>query len=150
MGMSRSFRTAMAALLLGVPATAMAAADITMHRDPGCPCCEKWAKQVKAQFGRAVRVVDDANRPALMKARGVPGDLASCHTAIIDGMTFEGHVPIADMKRALATKPKGVTGLAVAGMPMGSLGMEMPGMKAQAYDVIAFGPGGRRVYAHHG
>lgn len=148
--MSQSFRAAMAALLLGVPATAMAAADITMHRDPGCPCCEKWAKQVKAQFGRAVRVVDDANRPALMKARGVPVDLASCHTAIIDGMTFEGHVPIADMKRALATKPKGVTGLAVAGMPMGSPGMEMPGMKAQAYDVIAFGPGGRRVYAHHG
>lgn len=148
--MSRSFRAAMAALLLGVPAATMAAADITMHRDPGCPCCEKWAQQVKAQFGRAVRVVDDANRPALMKARGVPGDLASCHTAIIDGMTFEGHVPIADMKRALATKPKGVTGLAVAGMPMGSPGMEMPGMKAQAYDVIAFGPGGRRVYAHHG
>ncbi|RDE04482.1 DUF411 domain-containing protein [Sphingomonas aracearum] len=120
-----------------------------MHRDPGCPCCEKWAQQVKAQFGRAVRVVDDANRPAFMKARGVPQDLASCHTAIIDGMAFEGHVPIADMKRALATHPKGVTGLAVAGMPMGSPGMEMPGMKAQAYDVIAFGPSGRRVFARH-
>ena len=71
--MSRSFRAAMAVLLMGVPAAAMAAVDITMHRDPGCPCCEKWAQQVKAQFGRAVRVVDDANRPALMKARGVPG-----------------------------------------------------------------------------
>ncbi len=148
--MNRSFRAAMAVLLLGVPAAALAAADITMHRDPGCPCCGKWAQQVKAQFGRAVRVVDDANRPGFMKTRGVPGDLASCHTAIIEGMTFEGHVPIADMKRALATRPKGVTGLAVAGMPMGSPGMEMPGMKAQAYDVIAFGPGVRRVFAHHG
>jgi len=28
--------------------------------------------------------------------------------------------------------------------------MEIAGMKPQAYDVIAFGPGGRRVYAHHG
>ncbi len=147
--MSRSFRSAMAALLLSVPATALAAGPVLMHRDPGCPCCEKWAQQVKAQFGRAVRVVDDANRPAFMKARGVPADLASCHTAIIDGMTFEGHVPIADMKRALATKPKGVSGLAVAGMPMGSPGMEMPGMKAQSYEVIAFGPGGRRVFARH-
>ena len=64
-------------------------------------------------------------------------------------MTFEGHVPIADMKRALATHPKGVTGLAVVGMPMGSPGMEMPGMKAQAYDVIAFGLSGRRVFARH-
>ncbi|MDQ9476763.1 DUF411 domain-containing protein, partial [Serratia marcescens] len=65
------------------------------------------------------------------------------------GMTFEGHVPISDMKRVLAQHPKGVTGLAVAGMPMGSPGMEMAGMKGQPYDVIAFGPGGRRVFAHH-
>jgi hypothetical protein len=65
-------------------------------------------------------------------------------------MAFEGHVPIADMKRALAQHPKGVRGLAVAGMPMGSPGMEMPGMKAQPYDVIAFGAAGRRVFAHHG
>ncbi len=85
-----------------------------------------------------------------MKARAVPGDLMSCHAAIIDGMTFEGHVPIADMKRALATKRKDVIGLAVAGMPMGLPEIEMPDMKAQAYDVIAFGPGGRRVYTHHG
>ena len=133
-----------------MPVAALAAGPVLMHRDPGCPCCEKWAQQVKAQFGRAVRVVDDANRPAFMKARGVPADLASCHTAIIDGITFEGHVPIADMKRALATHPKGVTGLAVAGMPMGSPGMEMPGMTAQPYNVVAFGPGGRRVFAHHG
>lgn len=138
-----------AAFVFAMPAAALAADPVLMHRDPGCPCCEKWARQVKAQFGRAVRVVDDAKRPAFMKQRGVPADLASCHTAIIDGMTFEGHVPIADMKRALATRPKGVTGLAVAGMPMGSPGMEMPGMKTDRYDVVAFGPGGRRVFARH-
>lgn len=121
-----------------------------MHRDPGCGCCGEWAKQVKAQFGRAVRIVDDANRAAFQKARGVPADLASCHTAVIDGMTFEGHVPIADMKRALSVRPKGVSGLAVAGMPLGSPGMEVPGMKTQRYDVMAFGSGGRRVFARHG
>ena len=32
---------------MGLPATAMAAADIAMHRDPGCGCCEKWAAQVR-------------------------------------------------------------------------------------------------------
>jgi len=35
-------------------------------------------------------------------------------------------------------------------MPMGSPGMEVPGGMSQAYDVIAFGPAGQRVYAHHG
>jgi hypothetical protein len=143
------FRLALAALALAVPAAAVAADAILVHRDPGCGCCGEWARIVKAQFGRTVTIIDDANRPALMTARGVPADLASCHTAIIDGMAFEGHVPIADMKRALAQHPKGVRGLAVPGMPMGSPGMEVPGMKAQPYEVIAFGPTGRRVFARH-
>lgn len=142
-------RYLLAAAMLGVPAVAVAADTILVHRDPGCGCCGEWAKIVKAQFGRAVRIVDAANRPAMMKARGVPADLASCHTAIIDGMTFEGHVSIADMKRALAQRPKGVSGLAVAGMPLGSPGMEVPGRPAQSYAVIAFGPNGRRVFAQH-
>ena len=144
-----SMRYLFAAVMLGVPAIAAAADTILVHRDPGCGCCGEWAKIVKAQFGRAVRIVDDANRPAMMKARGVPADLASCHTAIIDGMTFEGHVPIADMKLALAQRPKGVRGLAVAGMPLGSPGMEVPGRPAQSYAVVAFGPSGRRVFARH-
>ncbi len=142
-------RTLLAALALAVPATAFAAQQIIVHRDPGCGCCEKWAAQVKAQFGRSVQMVDDANRPAFQRARGVPADLASCHTAVIEGLTFEGHVPIADMKRLLAARPGGVTGLAVAGMPMGSPGMEIPGMKGQPYVVVAFGPGGRKVFARH-
>ena len=147
--MKRTIHVSLAAILLLIPASALTAADIAMHRDPGCGCCEQWAAQVKAQFGRQVRIVDDANRAAFARKRGVPIDLASCHTAVIDGMSFEGHVPIADMKRALAQRPKGVTGLAVAGMPLGSPGMEMPGMKAQRYDVVAFGPSGRRVFARH-
>jgi hypothetical protein len=148
--MMLNFRTVIAAAALALPATAIAATPILVHRDPGCGCCEKWAAQVKAAFGGSLRMVDDANRAAFEKGRGVPADLASCHTAAIDGMTFEGHVPVVDIKRVLKERPKGVSGLAVAGMPMGSPGMEMPGMRGQPYDVVAFGPGGRRVYAHHG
>jgi hypothetical protein len=65
-------------------------------------------------------------------------------------MVFEGHVPIADMERVLAQKPRGVRGLAVAGMPMGSPGMEVPGQRAEAYNVMAFGSGGQKVFARHG
>ena len=148
--MKNGVRGAVAALLMTIPAVASAAADIAMHRDPGCGCCEKWAAQVRQQFGRKVQIIDDDRREVLQRKIGLPADLASCHTAIIDGMAFEGHVPIADMKRALAQHPKGVRGLAVAGMPMGSPGMEVPGMRPQPYDVIAFGATGRRVFAHHG
>ena len=132
-----------------VATPALAASEAVMHRDPGCGCCEKWAAQVRKAFGRNVKVVDDANRPALQRKVGLPAGLASCHTALIDGMAFEGHVPIADMKRVLAAKPKGVRGLAVAGMPIGSAGMEVPGMKADQYAVVAFGSSKPFVYAKH-
>ena len=132
-----------------VATPALAASEAVMHRDPGCGCCEKWAAQVRKAFGRSVKVIDDANRPALQRRVGLPAHLASCHTALIDGMAFEGHVPVADMKRVLAAKPKGVRGLAVAGMPLGSPGMEAPGYPADRYNVIAFGSGKTSVFAKH-
>lgn len=146
----RSISLLAASFALGMPSLALAAADIVVHRDPGCGCCEQWAAQVRQQFGRRVTMIDDQRRAAFQRAQGVPARLASCHTALIDGMVFEGHVPIADMKRALAQRPRGVKGLAVAGMPIGSPGMEVPGQRAQAFDVVAFGPGGERVFARHG
>lgn len=132
-----------------VATPALAASDAVMHRDPGCGCCENWAAQVRKAFGRSVKVIDDTNRPAFQKQMGVPASLSGCHTALIDGMVFEGHVPITDMKRVLAAKPKGVRGLAVAGMPLGSPGMEAPGYPADRYNVIAFGSGKTSVFAKH-
>lgn len=138
------------ALALALLSTsALAAGDIVIHRDPGCGCCEKWAAQVREKFGRTVKVVNDADRSALHKHLGMPANLVSCHTAIIDGIAFEGHVPIADMKRVLAAKPKRVRGIAVAGMPLGSPGMEAPGYKADRYNVIAFGSGKTSIFARH-
>ncbi len=128
---------------------ALAAGDILMHRDPGCGCCEQWAARVRQTFGRNVRIVDDANRTAFQQQVGLPANLVSCHTAIVDGIAFEGHVPIADMRRVLASRPKGVRGLAVAGMPVGSPGMEVPGVRAQRYNVIAFGAARTSVYGQH-
>lgn len=128
---------------------ALAAGDMLMHRDPGCGCCEQWAARVRQAFGRNVRIVDDAKRTAFQRQVGLPANLVSCHTAIVDGIAFEGHVPIADMNRVLASRPKGVRGLAVAGMPIGSPGMEVPGVRAQRHNVIAFGAARSSVYAQH-
>ena len=81
-------------------------------------------------------------------ANGVPQDLWSCHTMIVDGYVIEGHVPAADIARLLAERPEGVKGLAVAGMPLGSPGMEV-GNRKQAYQVIAFGENGRSIFASY-
>ena len=59
------------------------------------------------------------------------------------GLCIEGHVPAVALKRFLNDKPSAI-GLAVPGMPVGSPGME--GGSAEPYDVVMFGPAGRRTY----
>ena len=124
---------------------------ITMWRDPGCGCCVEWAKRMEAAFGRKVNIVNTPNMAAIKAARGVPADLRSCHTAMVHGVVVEGHVPAEDIKRMIGKRPQGVTGLAVSGMPAGSPGMDVGHNHKQRYQVVAFGPGGRRaVFANHG
>lgn len=138
-------------LVLSGPATAVAptAGAFAMWRDPGCGCCLQWARKVETTFGRRLSIVEARDMAAIKRARGVPEDLRSCHTALIHGYTIEGHVPPADIRRLIASADRGVRGLAVPGMPMGSPGMEH-GDHREAYEVIAFGPGGRRVFTRHG
>ncbi len=74
--------------------------------------------------------VEDVNDLAEIKDRyQVPAELQSCHTAIVDGYIVEGHVPVAEVERLLTERPD-VIGLAVAGMPAGSPGMETDGPDA--------------------
>ena len=135
-------------ILLAACTTAAQAAEITMYRDPNCGCCLAWADHMEQGDQHDVTSVDHPEMGAVKAENGVPNDLRSCHTAIVEGYTIEGHVPAADIERLLAERPAGVTGLAVAGMPMGSPGMEH-GDHRQAYQVIAFGPEGRSVWANY-
>jgi hypothetical protein len=58
-------------------------------------------------------------------------------------------VPAADVKRLLKEKPK-VMGLAVPGMPVGTPGMDQPGVPAEPYHVVAFQKAGATsVYAKY-
>ncbi|HEY5723657.1 MAG TPA: DUF411 domain-containing protein [Allosphingosinicella sp.] len=137
-----------AALLPLLPTRAFAADAFVMWRDPGCGCCLEWAKRMEAAFGRPMTIVAAPDMRAIKRARGVPDDLQSCHTALVGAFSIEGHVPPADVKRLLAARPAGVRGIAAPGMPMGAPGMEH-GDHRQPYDVVAFGPGGRSTFASH-
>ena len=102
-----------------------------------------------AATGFAPIARDRTDMDTLKNSLGVPSGLRSCHTAVAGRYLIEGHVPAADIKRLLATKPKDVLGLAVPGMPSGSPGLEMPG-RSDRYDVIAFSAGGLMAYAANG
>jgi hypothetical protein len=72
--------------------------------------------------GAIVDVTDDPDLVSFRKARGIPEDVASCHTAEVDGYLIEGHVPAEAIERLLAERPDAV-GLALPGMPTDSPGM---------------------------
>ena len=65
---------------------------------------------------------DDPERDTFRAARGIPDQVASCHTAEVDGYLVEGHVPVQAIQRLLADRPDAV-GLALPGMPADSPGM---------------------------
>ena len=119
---------------------------IMVYKSPTCGCCAGWAEHLQKN-GFDVSVENRDDLPMIKASRGVPEDLQSCHTAIVDGYTIEGHVPAGDIKKLLAQKPD-AQGLAVPGMPMGSPGMEM-GDRKDSYRVILFNKTGRAIFAQH-
>ena len=155
--MSRYDRRLVLALIGGaaaipfLPARAAVPAAFTMWHDPGCGCCLEWAKRIEVAFGRKLPVVNAPNMAAVKKAQGVPAALHSCHTALIQGVVVEGHVPPEDIKRLIASRRGVVKGLAAPGMPAGSPGMDVGHDHRQRYQVFAFDAAGRQsVFATHG
>lgn len=74
--------------------------EITVYKTPTCGCCTKWVDHLK-ENGLEVESVDVRDLNRLKATAGVTPELASCHTAMVDGYVIEGHVPAADIKRLL-------------------------------------------------
>ena len=119
----------------------------TVYKSATCTCCSKWVDHLKENGFRVV--AKDVENVNIYKQKfGVTPNLASCHTAIINGYVVEGHVPASDIKRMLKEKPT-FKGLAVPGMPVGSPGMEQGNIK-QPYNVMSFDKdGNKEVFSHH-
>ncbi|WP_426162263.1 DUF411 domain-containing protein [Pseudoduganella sp. R-34] len=135
------------AAMLAMPVLAMAAAPVVnVYKSATCGCCEAWVKHLRDN-GFKVEAYNVANPSDMREKMGIPDRFGSCHTAVVDGYAIEGHVPAADIKRLLASRPKAI-GLAAPGMPLGSPGMEGP--RKDAYDVLMVLPdGSSRVYQRY-
>jgi len=120
---------------------------VTVYKSPACGCCSKWVAHMEAN-GFTVNTVDLKDLTIIKKQYGITRDLASCHTAIVDGYIIEGHVPASDVQRLLAEKPD-VIGLSAPGMPTGSPGMEI-GNKRDQYNVVTFDKDGNvAIFERH-
>jgi len=108
--------------------------EMTVYKTPWCGCCSKWADYM-GENGFSITAVDVEDIDVYKNQFGVPAELSSCHTALVEGYFIEGHVPAADVISLLRDKPQ-IIGLTVPGMPIGSPGMEV-GTRVQAYSVLA-------------
>jgi hypothetical protein len=118
---------------------------LTVYKSPTCGCCGEWTRHMeKNGFTAKVILMEDLSQ--IKRDAGVPVELESCHTALVGPYAVEGHVP-ADLVRKMLDEKPAIAGLAVAGMPLGSPGMEQSGTK-MPYSVMTFTRGGRStVYA---
>jgi hypothetical protein len=123
------------AVLFASPALAAAESAIEVWKSATCKCCVNWVKHLEANgFSVKVNAADPSTLDRIKRQSGIGENLASCHTAKIDGYVIEGHVPAADVKRLIAERPDAL-GLTVPGMPVGSPGMEQ-GAETEPYDVL--------------
>ena len=143
----KRFFVSMAAVALAVTAASAQGPRMTsimVYKSPTCGCCGKWIEHLKAS-GFAVTVQDVPDLAPVRLRYGVLPRFSSCHTAVVEGYTVEGHVPADVIRKLLKEKPN-VAGLAVSGMPVGAPGMEGP--NPRPYDVLAFDASGNTtVYA---
>jgi hypothetical protein len=126
---------------------AVVGSEMTVFRSPTCGCCGQWIEHMKAA-GFSVQDNSTDDLQSVKQQYGIPTNLTSCHTAMVEGYVVEGHVPAGDVQRLLAEKPD-VVGIAVRGMPMGSPGMES-GNRVEPYTVLSFTEQGETaVFAQH-
>lgn len=115
-------------------------ADMTVYRSPSCGCCGKWLAHME-KHGFTVKDLKTNDMDRIKKELGVPENLQSCHTAVVDGYVIEGHVPAADVLKLLDARP-GAAGITVPAMPVGTPGMEMGGKK-DPFAVLLFEKNGK-------
>ena len=118
--------TLIAALALPAAAEQLQA---TMYKNPQCGCCEGHADHLRRN-GIAVTEIPTHDLMVVKRQRGVPPQLAGCHTIVVGDYVVEGHVPYHLIRRLLAEKPA-IKGISLPGMPQGSPGM--PGPKTEPF-----------------
>jgi hypothetical protein len=126
-------------LTISMLLSAQSGPQVSVYKTSTCGCCRIWVEHLKKN-GFTVTATDVPNIADYRKKYGVPEGLQSCHTAIVDGYTIEGHVPAADIHRLLKSRVK-AKGLAVPGMPLGSPGMESS--RRDPYAVMLFDSQGK-------
>lgn len=110
------------------------AENIEIYKSLTCGCCEVYTKYFDGKVSSEVKSYNVNNPEQIKRQHGVPSELESCHTTIIEGYFVEGHIPLEAIEKLLGERPE-IAGIAMPGMPEGSPGM--PGRKYGDFVIYA-------------
>ena len=116
------------------------AGEVVVYKTPDCGCCDVYAQHL-SRSGVNTQAIDISHQEMQAKKDeyGIPQNLLSCHTSMVEGYFVEGHVPLEVIERLLEERPD-IAGIALPGMPSGTPGM--PGPKREDWVIQAIGHDG--------
>ena len=115
---------------------------ITIYKTQSCGCCEGFISELtKNGFNVKLDVGDKIIN--IKEKYNIPEEMQSCHTSFVGGYFIEGHVPIEAINKLIEESPE-IDGIALPGMPSGSLGM--PGIKEEKFKIYSITNGNASVF----
>lgn len=114
----------------------LAVANAQQFSSPGCSCCGQYASYLGEYLDTALTEIETDDVTAVKRRYGIPTELRSCHTLVLDEYVVEGHVPAEVIGTMLDEEPA-IDGIALPGMPAGSPGMG--GSRSESVTVYALG-----------
>ena len=116
----------------------LAVSNAHQYSSPGCACCGQYASYLRDHLDTELSETVPQDVSATKRRHGIPAELQSCHTIVLDEYVVEGHIPVEVIATVLNEQPE-IGGIALPGMPAGSPGMG--GTKRGAFTIYAVGGG---------
>jgi len=115
---------------------------ITIYKTKSCGCCEGFISEL-SEGGFDVKLEIKESVFDIKEKFNIPEEMESCHTSFINGYFIEGHVPFEAINKLIEEAPE-IDGIALPGMPSGSLGM--PGIKEEKFKIYSITDGKASIF----
>ena len=134
---------------VALPLLAKAAAPvIDIYKTESCGCCGAWVEHLKAN-GFVTRIVNVDNPSDYREKGGIPNELGSCHTGMVQGYAIEGQPPAPPSAGPASSSSRKWTP-GISAWPCRRSSATSPSPKAGPTTIYSWRPANDALQSHHG